>query len=197
MRLAVLVGLTFVLADPAVAQRLQSGFFTVGGRVYAASIAMAAGGPTTTESGGGLEAEVAYAFTKTVSVFLATGAAAIVADEGPGADTYGLGTADLGVKFSILPSSRLSPYVQAALTGQVAAFDVEGTSENLEFRGGGVTLGGGLLYSVSDRVVVDFSVDATGGRFTEVAFDGETPDDFEEIDTGIGRLGVGVVWSLY
>lgn len=49
---------------------------------------------------------------------------------------------------------------------------------------------GGLRHSVSRRLSLDASLDATGGRFTEFAFDGAATDN---VDTGLARVGFGPV----
>lgn len=159
--------------------------------VYAAQLSVDDGSDESSDSGGGIGVEVAYGFTPRLAAFLALGGAAMEPEDG--GEGYGLGTADLGLRFNLRPSSRLNPYLQAAVTGQVASFDVPGTSADLEARGGGLTLGGGLLYDLSPSVAFDVALDVTGGRFTELAFDGESTDNFDEIDSAIVRLGVGLV----
>ena len=182
-----------LLTSPARAQAPDREGFGVGARLYGASLSIDIDGYTESASGGGAELRVGYRFNPTVSVFLSAGGATLQ-PEGENLDAYRFGTADLGAQFNLLPSRALNPYLRAALTGQVAAFDIPGTSDNLEARGGGITLGGGLLYAVSPKLSLDLSLDATGGRFTELVFDGDTTSNFDEIDSGIGRLGFGLVF---
>ena len=168
---------------------------SVGGRLYSAGVSIDLGefgGDVTSEQGFGAELDLGYGITRTVGVFFNVGGAAI--NGADGGDDYGLGTADLGLRFNILPSSSFNPFVQVAATGQAAVFDVDGTSENLELRGGGLTLGLGALYRLSDSVDLDFGIDVTGGAFNEFVFDGESESGFDELPSGIARLGVGLVF---
>ncbi len=190
LRLVALVA--FLLPAAASAQAGREGL-SLSAHVYAAQLSVEVGGDESSDSGGGLGGEVAYGFTPRLAAFLALGGASMEPEDG--GDGYGLGTADLGLRFNLRPSSRLNPYLQAAVTGQVASFDVPGTSADLEARGGGLTIGGGLLYDLSPSVSFDVALDLTGGRFTELAFDGESTDNFDEIDSGIVRLGVGAVFK--
>lgn len=170
--------------------------FQFGGRLYAAGLGLEDDrGNDDTASGGGLGVRVGYGFSPTVTAFLALEGAQLSPDENDFGDEFALGTVDLGARFNLQPSASVNPYVQLALTGQVAAFDVPGTSETLDLRGGGITLGGGIVYFFSQDVGLDVGVDLTGGRFTEIEFDGEVTDNFDDIDSAIVRLGVGVIWT--
>lgn len=191
MRLALLLAL--LAAVPAQAQRYDRSGFALGARVYGAGLSVESDGEDETNSGGGLDVRVGYGFNRTVSVFLNVGGARMQ-PEADAADTYTLGTADLGAQVNLLPSKAVNPYLRLALTGQTAVFDVPGTSEDLEARGGGITAGVGLQVALSRSAQLDFSLDATGGRFTELAFDGESTDNFDAIDSGIARLGVGLTF---
>ena len=170
--------------------------FQLGGRLYAAGLGLDGGsGDDETSSGGGLGLRVGYGFSRIVTGFIALEGAGMEPDESQFGQEFGLGTVDLGVRFNLNPAAKLNPYAEVALTGQVASYDVTGTDENLDLRGGGLTLGGGLVYRFSRAVGLDVGLDLTGGQFTQLAFDGETTDNFEAIDSGIARLGVGVVWT--
>ncbi|MEL6614329.1 MAG: outer membrane beta-barrel protein [Bacteroidota bacterium] len=187
-----------LLAPEASAQYLSSPTegFQFGGRLYGAGLGIEDDrGNDDTASGGGLGVRVGYGFSRTVTAFLSLEGAQLTPDENEFGEEFALGTLDLGARFNLSPSAAVNPYAEVALTGQVAAFDVPGTSETLDLRGGGLTVGGGIVYFFSQDVGLDVGVDLTAGRFTEVEFDGEVTDNFEEIDSGIVRLGFGVVWN--
>ena len=176
--------------------------FALGARAFAAGLSNESDGETDTgvrltgtDAGVGLDVRASYGFNRTVSVFFNLGGAQM-RPEDPEDVQFVLGVADLGVQFNVLPSSSLNPYLRVALTGQVASFNVAGTNATEDARGGGLTSGVGLLYSVTPQLALDLSLDATGGQFSELVFDGESTDDFEAIDTGIGRLGFGLVYNL-
>ncbi|HEX9951046.1 MAG TPA: outer membrane beta-barrel protein [Rubricoccaceae bacterium] len=190
MRVLLLLALTAATAH---AQTPDREGFGLGARVYAAGLSVDSDGETETDTGGGLDVRVSYGFNRTVLAFFNLGGARLQPED-DGLDSYILATADLGAQFNILPSNALNPYLRVALTGQTASFDIPGESENLEARGGGLTAGVGLLYAANPKLSLDLSLDATGGQFSELAFDGESTDNFEAIDSGIARFGVGLVF---
>ena len=97
--------------------------------VYAAQLSIDGGAGDASGSGSGVAGEIACGFTPRLAAFLALGGAAMEPENG--GDGYGLGTGDLGLRFNLRPSARLNPYLQVAVTGQVALFDVPRASADL------------------------------------------------------------------
>jgi len=141
------------------------------------------------ESGGGLGLAVGYGFNRMVTLYLGVDGASMNADRPE--DDYTLGQADLGVRVHLGGDSRAAVFfLDGALTGRVARYDVAGS--NLDISGTGLSLGGGLEYFFSPGFALDVGLKFTFGSFDEISFEGET----ENIDisaTGT-RLNLGVSW---
>ena len=92
---------------------------------------------------------------------------------------------------TLLPSARLVPYLDVSFRAVAVAYD----EADLEFRGGGIALGGGASYFVSPAVALDAALRIGGGGFEEVQLGGLSaeidPDDF---GYGEGRLSLGVTF---
>ena len=166
--------------------------FALGVGLYVSGISIDTGATEANEVGIGLQADLSYGFTKTVAAFVNLSAASMSPeDEGK---NYALGVADLGARLHLYPSQTFNPYFQVALSGQAAVFEVAGRSENLEYRGGGVTLGVGAHYALTPMADLDFSLDLTGGEFNEIRFNGNSRDDFNPYTSAIARLGIAIVY---
>lgn len=143
-----------------------------------------------TDDGGGLALRAGYGVSRVVTLYLGVSGARVDGEtNGVINSEYDWGAGELGARFNLLPSRRLSPYLDVALRG-VAATDEE---TSLEFRGGGVALGGGVAYFVSPTVALDAALRVGAGGFDEVQLGGLSaeidPDDF---GYGEGRLSLGL-----
>lgn len=199
------LALLAALAAPLAAQPLPvnasaeartEGFF-ISPRLYAASLTLEDADET--DGGGGLGLRLGYGFNKTVAVFVAFEGAGIDSGEEDIAgvdEDYGLGSFDLGAQFSLLPSNAVNPFLRVGLNGTAAVFDVArlDSDDDPRFSGGGLTLGGGAEFRLSDTLGLEAALDLTGGQFNEIEGFGFSTTNFDEIDFGTARLGLGLVW---
>lgn len=140
------------------------------------------------DSGGGLGFGLSYGVSHLVTLFLNLDGASIDPDEG---ETYSLGHGDLGARFTFgAPASQLKPFAQIALTG--AGAELEIGRNTIQLRGGGLTLGGGLLYFLSPAWALDAGLDLTFGNLTEVEVNNLTADI--DVKARTSRLNAGVRW---
>ena len=141
-----------------------------------------------TDSGGGAGFTLAYGISNLVSFFLNVDAASISPEDN---DSYTLGSADLGARFSFgSGQSKLRPFVEAALSGAGAEFEREGP--NIEVTGGGLGAGLGLVYFFSRQVGLDAGVDFVFGNLSSVKVGNVAVDP--NIDAFTSRINVGIVW---
>lgn len=140
------------------------------------------------DSGGGLGLDLSYGVSDLVSIFLNLDGASIDPDDG---ETYTLGHADLGARFAFgSTAKKFKPFAQVAFTGVVA--EQEFGMNTLELSGGGLTLGGGILYFFSPAVALDTGLRLTIGQLTEVKLNNVSVDT--EIDAQTSRFDVGIRW---
>lgn len=195
--LLVLGALTLALTPATRAQGTRG--FMLNGRLLGAAVSVnPEEGDSETEAGAGLGLRVGYGFNERITLYFGVDGAAIEPEEGGDLlenGTYGLGTADLGVRFNFPAGRSIVPYAEAALTGQALVFDFEGTDTNLNVSGGGLTVGGGAQFFVSRTLAIDAGLDFTFGKFTQAETDGPGPDvseDLEDAGSVITRVGVGL-----
>lgn len=140
------------------------------------------------DNGGGLGFGVSYGVSDLVTLLLNLDGASIDPDRG---ETYSLGHADLGVRFTFgAPAKKFKPFAQVALTG--AGAELEIGRNTIQLRGGGLTLGGGLLYFLSPAWALDAGLDLTFGNLTEVEVNNVTVDI--DVNARTSRLNAGVRW---
>ena len=104
---------------------------------------------------------------------------------------------DLGVQLNFgTARSAARPYGNLAFTYREETFDLGGDNQTVEidFSGGGVTLGGGLKYFLSRLVALDLGVDLTFGKFSDVRVGGITAQNVIDLDATSGRFTVGISW---
>ena len=178
------------------------GFFVEGG-LGGTSVSISDGDrDRETDGGGALGVRLGYGFNRRLALYAAVGGAAIKPDDNTfeefsGSDTYGLGNVDLGLEVNFgNPARRLVPYLNVALSGVAATFDLPGTRDELTFSGGGLTLGGGLKYHFAPGLALNGSLQGYGGTFNRLELGGEKFDDadFNDEDYRGARLGVGLTW---
>ncbi len=173
--------------------------FMLNGRFLGAAVALnPEEGDSETESGGGFGLRAGYGFSDRFTGYLAFDVAAIEPEEGAELlenESYGLGLLDLGVRANFPAGRTIVPYAEAALTAQAAVFDFEGTDDNINVTGGGLTVGGGAQFFVSRTLAIDLGLDLTFGEFTDARIDGEDSDidlDIEDTSSLITRVGLGL-----
>ncbi|MDH3270273.1 MAG: outer membrane beta-barrel protein [Gemmatimonadota bacterium] len=109
-----------------------------------------------------------------------------------------LGHVDLGVRYYFANSLRSwVPYLQAAFTFRAVGVKdpiVGGIQrDEVSISGGGLTLGGGLHYYVSQGFALDAQLAWTGGEFTTLRVDNTSQSGFD-VDATSGRFNLGIVW---
>jgi len=140
------------------------------------------------DNGGGLGIDLSYGVSDLVTLLFNLDGASIDPDVG---ETYSLGHGDLGARFTFgAPARKLKPFAQIALTG--AAAELEIGRNTLQLRGGGLTLGGGILYYFSSAWALDAGLDFTIGTLNEVELNNVTVDT--SIDARTSRLNAGIRW---
>ncbi len=141
-----------------------------------------------TDSGGGLALRVGYGFSPVFTLYGGASGATIGGDtNGVIRDEYQFGAGEIGARINLNRGRALRPYLEVALRGVVASDD----DTALEFRGGGIALGGGLAYFVSPTIAFDAALRIGGGAFNEVDF-GRVSLDLEDVNYGEGRFSLGV-----
>ncbi len=153
------------------------------------------------QSGGGLGAQVGWGFAKWFMLYTGFDAAKVemkgvtgVNDDDLGGD-YALIHGDIGARFSFpSPKHGFAPYLNAALTARAATGEV--LNEDVSISGGGVTLGGGLMYFFTPKWALDVGVQFSTGKFTEVKV-GAIKIDLDELgadvdNTNSARINLGV-----
>lgn len=153
---------------------------------------------SSTESGGGLAAQLGWGFTKHFALFLDVSGAQIATDGGD----FTLGHADAGARWHFVSQSRaLVPFLEAAFSGRAAVeqdvvlFDGSGNPQqgDLSISGAGFSLGGGLQYFVAPTWALGGSLKWTTGEFSRVQFDKVSVDGFE-LDATTARFNLGFTW---
>ena len=148
------------------------------------------------DAGRGATLSLGYGFTDHVSVFASVSGASVQPASPAGADDYALAHADLGLRFSFAsPRAAVRPFVQAAVSGRAASFDL-GSEGMLDIRGSGFTGGVGVAYFVSPRLALEAGLSYTVGKFGEGRLGGsdwvDLDDEALEIDTS--RFDLGLSW---
>lgn len=140
------------------------------------------------DSGGGLGVQIGYGFSPLVTLYLGINGAAMDSDDVE--DAYTLAHVDLGGQFNFQSGrSAAVPYATVALSARQVNFETDFGDVN--FNGGGLTLGGGLKYFLSPKVALDVGLTGTFGTFTEIDF-GDAAFDINEIDATSVRLALGL-----
>lgn len=164
----------------------------------------ATGGSLTVEDGdrsnaGGLGLWVGYGFNRRIEVFLQADAAQFDVADASVEGTWTLAHADLGVRFHFANSLRSwVPYLQAAVSGRVVevedgVLNSVAQTETLSLLGGGLTLGGGIVFYFNDSLGLDLQLLWTGGTFTELEVGSVTVSDLD-IEAQSTRFNIGLSW---
>lgn len=158
--------------------------------------------------GGGLGVGLSYGVSELITLVLNLDAAGMQPDFG---QDYTLSHADLGVRFTFASDSRrLRPFAQISLTGFEAERDLgfivsrvsRGPGDSGDFRdhlgdevqvtGGGLTLGGGIMYFFNPKLALDVGLDLTLGQVSSIKYRDIAID--QHIDSFSSRLNVGLAW---
>lgn len=148
-----------------------------------------------TQSGGGFGVQFGYGVSRLVTLFIGVNGASMSNNDIE--DGVTLAHVDLGVQLNFgRERSAVRPYGAIAATFREETFDFGAANQNVEidFSGGGLTLGGGLKYFFSPPVALDVGVDLTFGTFSDVQSGGVILQNVVDIDASSGRLKVGLSW---
>jgi len=146
----------------------------------------------------GLGLRVGYGFTDRFTAYLGFEGAGLSGSqgfEGLGSDEeYGLAYVELGSRFHFRPGRTLVPYADAAVSVIGLGYDGSGPYDgnDVSYGGMGFSLGGGMLYFVSQRVALDGGVAFTPGSLMEQYVAGGTEDVDIKL-TGV-RIHVGLTF---
>ena len=191
---ALLVALLFLTTGDAYAQRSNTRGIFLNAHLNATTIGYD-DDDFNTQSGGGLGIQFGYGVSNLVTLFIGVDGSVMSSEDVDG--SYALAHVDLGSQFNFgKPRSAVRPYGVIALTFRQATFDLEGGNQNVEidFSGGGLTLGGGLKYFFSRAVALDVGLNLTFGEFTDVQVGGVTVQDALDLNATSGRFMVGLSW---
>ena len=143
--------------------------------------------------GGGIGAGVGYGVSRVVTV-LAGGDASFVTSDFFGPEAFfdlpvWATTLDLGVRL-YLPLERpdVVPYAEV-MGSRFYLLD-----SRVGLRGDGLTLGAGLLSTVSERLAVRYGLQGTFGSYDTLLVDGSAQDFGMQVDASNVRLAVGLVF---
>ncbi len=144
-----------------------------------------------TDSGGGLGLQVGYGFSPLVTVYLAANGSGMKNDSD---DAYTLSHVDLGVRFNFGAGRRTVPYANLAFGYRAARVEVGRRGSEIEYSGGGLTLGGGVQYFLSPALALDGGLQVTLGTFTDVRVNNVIVEDRLDVESASVRLGFGLSW---
>jgi hypothetical protein len=184
------------LATTAHAQESTTRGFNLGLHATGASLVVE-DGDRNNAGGGGIW--VGYGFNRTVLLFFQADGAQFDVENAEVNGDWTLAHADLGVRFHFANSLRSwVPYLQAAATGRaVSVTDGEinnvAQAEEISLVGGGITLGGGIIFYFNETLGLDLQLAWTGGRFTDIEVGSVTVSDLE-IDAQSTRFNIGISW---
>ena len=201
MRRAFLLAITLVLiagvgAHPLRAQSSTTRGFNLGIHGTAGSLVIEDGDRM---DAGGLGLIAGYGVNRTVEIFLQIDGMKLDVEDSPVQGDWNLGHADLGVRFHFANSlRRWIPYLQAALSARAAGVDnptVNGTPVNGNgvMVGGGLTLGGGVVFYFTQSLGGDLQFTWTTGTFTSLEVGNITFNDLD-LDAKSNRLSLGLSW---
>jgi len=140
------------------------------------------------DTGGGLGLQIGYGFSPLVTIFLGANRASMDSDDVE--DAYALWHVDLGTQLNFQSGrSAAVPYGVIALSARQVKFETNGGDIN--FNGGGVTLGGGIKYFLAPEFALDLGLTGTFGPFNNIEAGGITVD-IDNINATSVRLGLGL-----
>ena len=146
-----------------------------------------------TQSGGGAGIQIGYGVSRLVTLYLGVDGSSMTNDHIEEGVT--LAHVDLGVQLNFgRERSAARPYGTLAFTYREETFDFGGDIVEIDFSGGGVTLGGGLKYFLSRLLALDVGLDLTFGKFSDVRVGGITAQNVLDLDATSGRFTVGISW---
>ncbi|WP_143815362.1 outer membrane beta-barrel protein [Longibacter salinarum] len=145
-----------------------------------------------TDNGGGLSLRAGWGVSPLVTIYVGvTGASIDGQSSAITGNDYSWSGGELGLRLNFRSGRSLVPYADVALRGVAATED----DRDVEFRGGGFTLGGGVSYFFTPAVALDAGLHFGGGRFDEVQVGNISAGlDEDEFGYGEGRFSLGLTF---
>ena len=193
---APLLLLIFASAAPVSAQQSTTRGLNLGLHLGGASLTVE-DGDSHNAGGGGLW--IGYGFNRTVQLFLQLDGHQFDVQDAAVEGDWTMGHADLGVRFHFANSLRSwVPYLQVALSGRAVevtngAINDAAQSDNISLVGGGLTLGGGIIFYFTESLGLDLQLDWTGGSFTTIEVGSVSYSDLD-LDAQSARFNIGLSW---
>ncbi len=150
------------------------------------------------ERGVGAGLKIGYGVSDRLALFV-RGDVANIAYAGDDEGSFVLGNVDLGGRFSFGTSAaELRPYAELGLSGTAVSDEVAADNETVDvvLSGAGLLLGGGVEYFFSRRSALDVGLGLGKGRLTSAEVNGETAEEFEDLDFTTIRLNLGITLRL-
>ena len=148
------------------------------------------------QRGGGIGFGVSYGFNELVTLVFNVDAAGIQQDFG---SDYAVVHGDLGVRFTFASNEKkLRPFAQVAFTGLGAERDFRVIISDdfrpgtVEAYGGGLAVGGGIMYFFNQKLALDIGLDLTFGEIGTVKYRDVSLD--RDIASFSSRLNAGIAW---
>ncbi len=152
------------------------------------------------EDGGGMGFMVGYTFSRRFSLCL--GVSSTRHDSSiENLEAY-YATSMIEAHYQLLPRERIRPYLIGGLGGVGLAIDTKGYDS--ETRGGGMVLGVGMAWNLSEHLLLDTSLRLDIIEWDEVEFTRDLPsgqtvtleDPVDEEKGGAGRVQCGFTWAF-
>ena len=191
-----LVMLSAVAAHPADAQSSTTRGFNAGIHFTGSSLVVES---SDRYNAGGAGLWLGYGFNRTVELFVQADGTKFDVNDAVVTGDWTMGHADLGVRFHFANSLRSwVPYLQAAVTGR--AVEVQNgevnnvaQADNVSMVGGGITLGGGIVFYFNESLGVDLQLLWTGGTFTTIEA-GNVSFNNLDLEAQSTRFNIGLSW---
>ncbi len=151
------------------------------------------------ESGSGMALMVGYTVSRRVSLYLATSFSEHETNR-PGLETYYTTVAIEG-HFQLMPRERVRPYLMGGLGGVGLTLDAEAYDSKTS--GGVATAGLGLLWNITEHLLLDTALRLDFIEWDEIEFSRELANGSEiklqnpvDEDGGAGRFQLGLTWAF-
>ena len=197
--LAMATALVILPGADAAAQSSTTRGFLVGAHLGAATFQPENGSRS---NAGGAGILIGYGVNRSLTLFFQADGAAFDVDtqDDDLTGTWSMAHADLGVRYHFANSlRRWVPYLQGSFTARaVNLTDIPDGSvfagEEVQFTGGALTLGGGVMLYTSRSFAVDLGLLFGGGKFTDVTVGNTTQTGLVDIDARTTRFNLGISW---
>jgi hypothetical protein len=185
------------LANAVNAQASTTRGFNVGIHLTGSTLELEGDGDRANSGGAGLW--LGYGFNRTIQLFVQFDGTKFDVDDAAVEGDWSMGHADLGVRFHFANSLRSwVPYLQAAATARVVTvqngvINDAAQAEDVSMVGGGLTLGGGIVFYFNESLGLDLQLAWTGGTFTTIEAGNVSYNDLD-LDANSARFNIGLSW---